>query len=68
MQTHEQSFEAAESVARAILDARPEVMGFDIEWQVSFVAGEVTMRLVVGGVVQLRVHMLLMLNFFFYES
>ena len=40
--TYEQSFEAAESAARAILAARPEVLGFDIEWQVSFVAGEVT--------------------------
>lgn len=36
-----QSFEVAEKAARALEAARPKVLGFDIEWQVSFVAGEV---------------------------
>ncbi|CAM9408778.1 unnamed protein product, partial [Pylaiella littoralis] len=35
-----QSFEVAEKAARALEAARPKVLGFDIEWQVSFVAGE----------------------------
>ncbi|CAM9208966.1 unnamed protein product [Ectocarpus sp. 4 AP-2014] len=35
-----QSFEAADEAARALEAAQPEVLGFDIEWQVSFVAGE----------------------------
>lgn len=37
-----QTFEAAERAGRAIEAARPEVLGFDIEWQVSFVAGQVS--------------------------
>ncbi|CAN0396973.1 unnamed protein product [Ectocarpus sp. 12 AP-2014] len=35
-----QSFEAGDEAARALEAAQPEVLGFDIEWQVSFVAGE----------------------------
>ncbi|CAM9529753.1 unnamed protein product [Ectocarpus sp. 6 AP-2014] len=35
-----QSFQAADEAARALEAAQPEVLGFDIEWQVSFVAGE----------------------------
>lgn len=36
-----QTFEAAEEAAQALEAARPEVLGFDIEWQVSFVSGQV---------------------------
>ncbi|CAN0250201.1 unnamed protein product [Ectocarpus sp. 12 AP-2014] len=35
-----QSFEAGDEAASALEAAQPEVLGFDIEWQVSFVAGE----------------------------
>lgn len=38
--TH-QTFESAEKAGRAIEAARPHALGFDIEWQVSFVPGEV---------------------------
>lgn len=35
------TFDSADKAGRAIEAARPEVLGFDIEWQVSFLAGQV---------------------------